>query len=351
MDTKNIDERIDTLGESDPEKKLTRSIDLLYAQNEFNYYEEERAETFEEFCTERGITREEFEQLSLKSSMLVTTKRYHDDLSGYSTTVFQFTEEDLADLSASPLGSQVKRTIQHRFEEGFGRVPNLVDAYLAAVPLVTQAGGEKVADILEMIDRKPEARQVFLQRLHYGNERTTSPGRIEDVVKYLMPLTNKQLKILDVGCSSGVTTAMLASQLPQVTVIGVDLNITDAKQREQSNLTFVEGNAFALRDTFDSSQFDIVVSLNTFRHFNPIGKKRAVSSFVDVVQDGGLIMIAPLQDTHDYRNWNSKSSNHMPIPGYGVDVDESRIREGMKIFRKSNDMLSVVEFIPTLNTK
>ncbi len=351
MDTKNIDERIEVLGEIDPEKKLTRSIDLLYSQNEFNYYEEERAETFEEFCTERGIARGDFEQLPLQSSMLVTRRRYFDDLSGYSSTEFEFTDEDLADLSALPLGNQVRQMIKQRFEEGFGRVPNLVDAYLAAVPLVTQAGGEKVADVLEMIDSKPEARQVFLQRLHFSNERTTNSGRIEDVVKYLMSFTNKQLKILDVGCSSGVTTAMLASQLPQSTVTGLDLDITGAKQREQSNLTFVEGNAFSLSDTFDSSQFDIVVSLNTFRHFNPIGKKRAASSFADVLKDDGLIMIAPLQDVHDYRNWYIKSSNRMPMPGIGVDVDKSRIREGMKIFRKRNDMLSVVEFIPTVNTK
>jgi len=109
-------------------------------------------------------------------------------------------------------------------------------------------------------------------------------------------LDDRHRSVLDVGCGTGLMSAMLAAQGRRV--VGVDLSaamIARAKHRSGSSITFLEADAESL--PIANSSFDAVVNLISLHHYpNP---SRAIAEFRRVLRPGGrLVLIAFDRNSH-----------------------------------------------------
>jgi ubiquinone/menaquinone biosynthesis C-methylase UbiE len=101
---------------------------------------------------------------------------------------------------------------------------------------------------------------------------------------------------VDVGCGTGLMSAMLAAQGRQV--VGVDLSaamIAQARRRSGSSATFIEADAESL--PIASSSVDAVVNLISLHHYPD--PSRAIAEFRRVLRPGGrLVLIAFDRNSH-----------------------------------------------------
>lgn len=106
----------------------------------------------------------------------------------------------------------------------------------------------------------------------------------------LRQLDERHLRVLDVGCGTGLMSAKLAATGRKV--CGVDLSagmVERARRRGDAAVEFIQGDAEKL--PVESDAFDAVVNLISFHHYpNP---SRALSEFRRVLRPGGrLVLIA-----------------------------------------------------------
>jgi ubiquinone/menaquinone biosynthesis C-methylase UbiE len=101
---------------------------------------------------------------------------------------------------------------------------------------------------------------------------------------------------VDVGCGTGLMSAMLAAQGRQV--VGVDLSaamIAQARRSSGSSATFIEADAENL--PIASSSVDAVVNLISLHHYPD--PSRAIAEFRRVLRPGGrLVLIAFDRNSH-----------------------------------------------------
>jgi len=109
-------------------------------------------------------------------------------------------------------------------------------------------------------------------------------------------LDDRHRDVLDVGCGTGLISAMLAAQGRRV--VRVDLSaamIAQAKRRSGSIATFIEADAESL--PIPSCSVDAVVNLISFHHYPD--PSRAVAEFRRVLRPGGrLVLIAFDRNSH-----------------------------------------------------
>jgi SAM-dependent methyltransferase len=78
--------------------------------------------------------------------------------------------------------------------------------------------------------------------------------------------------ILDLACGSGYGTHLLASSLPQATVVGVDYDAKAVRRAKsmysRSNLSFRLGDVVAWEETIGGDTFDLITSFDTIEHVN-----------------------------------------------------------------------------------
>jgi len=76
--------------------------------------------------------------------------------------------------------------------------------------------------------------------------------------------------ILDLACGSGYGTHLLASSLPQATVVGADYDPRAVSQANSmysgSNLSFRVGDAVAWEETIGGDAFDLITCFDTLEH-------------------------------------------------------------------------------------
>lgn len=71
------------------------------------------------------------------------------------------------------------------------------------------------------------------------------------------------IRILDIGCGTGIMTAQLARAFPAAEVIGLDISAVPARHEQPANATFVQGNIMELANSdtdprFRAASFDYV---------------------------------------------------------------------------------------------
>jgi SAM-dependent methyltransferase len=121
-----------------------------------------------------------------------------------------------------------------------------------------------------------------------------SARNLESHAAFVLPLLDRGLEVLDVGCGPGTITQGIAEHvLPgRVTAIDRDpIQIAHAARlaegREQTNLRFIAANVYEL--PFPAATFDLVFSHALFEHLsNP---RHALAEIRRVLRPGGLVAL------------------------------------------------------------
>lgn len=101
---------------------------------------------------------------------------------------------------------------------------------------------------------------------------------------------NSNDKVLDVGCGDGKITALIARQISQGVVVGMDISQKMIKQAssnfKEGNLMFFQGNANAIPF---KEQFSKVTSFCTLHWV--LDQKNALNSMRDCLKQGGIMLL------------------------------------------------------------
>ena len=104
---------------------------------------------------------------------------------------------------------------------------------------------------------------------------------------------DRPLKILDVGCGTGVFAARIREAMPSTQVWGIDLvagMLNQGKHRWRTHATHVQPvQADSERLPFAPGTFDIVTCANSFHHYPH--QDRAVAEMRRVLKPGGRVML------------------------------------------------------------
>jgi SAM-dependent methyltransferase len=103
----------------------------------------------------------------------------------------------------------------------------------------------------------------------------------------------RPIRMLDVGCGTGLFASAVRSALPAATVVGIDLvdeMLTKGRARwdaQRGHVLPVQGDSERL--PFPPATFDIVTCANSFHHYPR--QDRAVGEMCRVLKPGGRLMI------------------------------------------------------------
>ena len=106
--------------------------------------------------------------------------------------------------------------------------------------------------------------------------------------------TNNSLRILEIGCGTGMTLAYLSSLPCRHELYGLDFSETMLSQAHQkltgvdNPFRLTQGDSFEL--PFAESVFDVIYSTRFIHQFNHDDKKRIYSEMLRVLKQGGLLI-------------------------------------------------------------
>ena len=122
----------------------------------------------------------------------------------------------------------------------------------------------------------------------------------EAFIKISAFVTERDRRILEVGCGTGRFCTLMASERPHALVVGVDLsenalNIASRLKHElrSHNLSFIKANLIRL--PFSDGYFDVVFSEGVISHFSSEGVPTfadALSEMARVTKPGGTVIAA-----------------------------------------------------------
>jgi ubiquinone/menaquinone biosynthesis C-methylase UbiE len=103
----------------------------------------------------------------------------------------------------------------------------------------------------------------------------------------------RPLRILDIGCGTGLFASRVREALPNSIVYGIDL-VAGMLQKGKPRWTYHADTVFPVqgdseRLPFDSESFDVVTCANSFHHYPR--QERAVAEMKRVLRTGGHLMI------------------------------------------------------------
>lgn len=129
--------------------------------------------------------------------------------------------------------------------------------------------------------------RCILQRLLFGPSHRALLTRIQHA------FGRRPIRLLDVGCGTGVFAARVREALPAASVWGVDLvagMIRQGAPRWRSHAGHVQPiQADSEHLPFDSGSFDVVTCSNSFHHYPR--QDRAVGEMRRVLKPGGRLML------------------------------------------------------------
>jgi len=111
-----------------------------------------------------------------------------------------------------------------------------------------------------------------------------------DKVREIRGLADRDLRVLDVGCSTGNLLVHLKRLVPGLTLFGLDISRSAIDRcrgvPELTDVPFVVGSGLDLAGLFDDS-FDIVIANAMVHHLNNAEFTQALQAFSDVLTPAG----------------------------------------------------------------
>jgi SAM-dependent methyltransferase len=132
-----------------------------------------------------------------------------------------------------------------------------------------------------------------------------SPRSLESHAAFVLPLLERGLEVLDVGCGPGTITQGIAEHVLPGRVTAIDRDPAQvarasrlAEGREQTNVRFATASAYEL--PFPAASFDLVFSHALFEHLsNPRG---ALAEIRRALRPGGMVALcSPDWDSFELR--------------------------------------------------
>jgi SAM-dependent methyltransferase len=150
-----------------------------------------------------------------------------------------------------------------------------------------------------------------------------SARTVESHAAFVLPLLERGLEVLDVGCGPGTITQGIAEYVLPGRVTAIDRDhaqVTHAARlaegRELTNVRFVAGSAYQL--PFADASFDLVFSHALFEHLsNPRG---ALAEIRRVLRPGALVALAS-------PDWNSFEMRKATPAAEAAIADYRRLQE------------------------
>jgi ubiquinone/menaquinone biosynthesis C-methylase UbiE len=129
--------------------------------------------------------------------------------------------------------------------------------------------------------------RCVLQWMLFGPSHRVLIGRIRALAR------GRPIRMLDVGCGTGLFASAVRRALPEVRVVGIDL-VAEMLAKGESRWRMHSGHVFPVlgdseRLPFSSASFDIVTCANSFHHYPR--QDRAVAEMRRVLKPGGRLMI------------------------------------------------------------
>lgn len=110
--------------------------------------------------------------------------------------------------------------------------------------------------------------------------------RLKQMLKALDITYNKKLKVLEVGCSNGKDAIQFLHDNSSFELYGIDINDYKIKQ---DNFCFVQCDAENI--PFEDGYFDIVISIGTLEHIEPMEKLCRVIKEIERVSKSYAIVV------------------------------------------------------------
>ena len=105
------------------------------------------------------------------------------------------------------------------------------------------------------------------------------------ILQAVLRLTPRPQSLLDIGCGNASFTRVMASDLPQTSVVGLDPVLP--RRPAPRGIRFVVGDVTKL--PFDEASFDVLTSCKSFHHWGD--KKAGLQESYRVLKKGGWLVI------------------------------------------------------------
>ncbi|MFA6424163.1 MAG: class I SAM-dependent methyltransferase [Candidatus Magasanikbacteria bacterium] len=125
---------------------------------------------------------------------------------------------------------------------------------------------------------------------------------------------NKNIKMLDLGVGTGLTSKLIKDVLPNSKLTVVDFSrqmINSAKKKLGKNVKYVYGDYSKIK--FDI-KYDLIVSVIGIHHQNTAGKKKLFKKIYSLLKSGGVFIFGDLvtyQDKHTAALNNALHFHHL----------------------------------------
>jgi 2-polyprenyl-3-methyl-5-hydroxy-6-metoxy-1,4-benzoquinol methylase len=148
--------------------------------------------------------------------------------------------------------------------------------------------------VLRTGNRRYEFERLYLETEDPWHYRTSTYERqkYEFTLAEILKWRRKERSALEIGCSIGVFTGMLAGQFAAVTAIDISreaLNVASAANRHRSNVTLVHSGI----ETLESEErFDVIVCAEVLYYTGPSRVDKTIASLDRcLARDGIVVMV------------------------------------------------------------
>ncbi|MFW6301459.1 MAG: class I SAM-dependent methyltransferase [Bacillota bacterium] len=106
--------------------------------------------------------------------------------------------------------------------------------------------------------------------------------------------TDKRIKILDLGCGTGLELEFIFLKAPNALVTGIDLSqkmldlLLDKYQHKKGQLNLIKGSYLDV--DFKTEEYDYIISVMSFHHFSPAVKLGLYKKIWKALKPGGIYL-------------------------------------------------------------